>query len=310
MLKKGKNMKKKLIVASVASIMSLSYAATFNVIADREQNNYQIVRIQEGTWTEWQDIGASYDCSVWTPSVDSQDYGTTFTQDRSCSQNQERTKDVQKNTDGVTTISTIKEEQTITRSESQSATGTKIVRNLCVDILNRGESTGNGVYTVDLDGEGTAHTARSAYCDMNGGGWTLYDSFGSKLVMTGGANPAAYNYSNINSTSALSSAGYNYYLNAINSTYDNYYVSPFYMQFFYGSTPYGYIQKTIPSWALGVRVYQAHNWYGGTNWVSYGSTTYSIPEWAGGSFKTFSGGGKTLTMKENGIFWIDSVWVK
>ena len=42
----------------------------------------------------------------------------------------------------------------------------------CLDILDAGRSTGDGVYTIDPDGWGTGAPPAEVLCDMTGGGWT------------------------------------------------------------------------------------------------------------------------------------------
>ena len=45
----------------------------------------------------------------------------------------------------------------------------------CKEILDAGASTGDGVYTIDVDGHNGPTAAFDVYCDMttNSGGWTL-----------------------------------------------------------------------------------------------------------------------------------------
>ena len=48
-------------------------------------------------------------------------------------------------------------------------------RKSCMEILNHNESSGSGVYTIDLDGDDFGADPFDVYCDMetDGGGWTL-----------------------------------------------------------------------------------------------------------------------------------------
>ena len=79
------------------------------------------------SWSSWSDEGSHYDCEIWTPNVDTVDYGDSFTQTRDCSQNQKRSRDVYDVwADGSETYNrTESGSQIITETESQSAIGTK-----------------------------------------------------------------------------------------------------------------------------------------------------------------------------------------
>lgn len=212
--------------------------------------------------SDWAVSSEAYNCSLWLPSESEIDEGIEFSQEQSCSYDMER-KVLQYKVNSVTGDRLLESEKTEYKtelvSEFRDSIGSKISRNLCVDILNRGESLGDGVYTVDPDGAG-GEASRNAYCDMAGGGWTLFDSFGTKLLKTGGSNPSSYNQTNINSSTGLRAAGYDYYLTTINTSY--YHTSPYYMQFFYGSSPNGYIKKELPNWVQGVKVVASNEWYG------------------------------------------------
>jgi len=256
----------------------------------------------------WVDVNEPYECSEWTPHESTVAEGVEFIQTQSCLQDQEETITVY--AEDISTGQREIESQetnshTITVTHEQDNVGTKVVRNMCVDILNRGESNGNGVYNVSPDGV----NYRKAYCDMSGGGWSLFDSFGTQLVNTGGANPASYNAQSINSVSAAQSAGYTTHIEYVNHT--NYHTSAYYMQYFFGGANYAYIQKVMPSWAKDVKVALSNQWIASTTTISYGSSSKTAGANAPHAEYTFSGGGQLLKVRENGgLVWIDSVWVK
>lgn len=308
-------MKKRTAIAlSVFAAIISAQAVAGSYIIRAKTSSADGSAFEAGKWVErenpleWVDVSNIYGCTAWSPDVSTVNYGAGFQQTRSCKQDQSQTVEVYKEHtfSGESDLDrTYTNSRTETLSFEQQAVGTKVTRNLCSDIKARNSGAGNGVYTVDLDGAGPS-APRSAYCDMSGGGWTLFDSFGSYLYKTRNSQPA-YNKRGINSTSALSSAGYSYYLNVINTS--SYTRSSYFMQFFYGSSPQGWIKRTIPSWAKKVRVVASNQWYGGTDWIAYRGTTKTVSPYKKPANYDFSGGGGTLLMKENGILWVDSVWV-
>lgn len=78
-------------------------------------------------WSSWADNGGHYGCGAWNPDESTINYGTSFTQNRDCNQDQQRERDVYDVwADGTETFNrTETENQTITEQESQQATGTK-----------------------------------------------------------------------------------------------------------------------------------------------------------------------------------------
>lgn len=311
---KGFNMKKNLIISAIAFSGAFSYANDFVVVIDSENIEIasSIVGERVDDWSEWSVVN-EYNCTSWTPLASSVNYGVDFTQTQDCKQDQKRTRDVYNIWDsGTETFNrTETESQTVDVQNEQNATGTYNFRQMCVNILNRGLSTGNGVYNVDPDGDGTTYSPVPAYCDMDNGGWTLYDSFGTKLLMTGQNNPNAYNGNNINSSAALSAAGYTVYSNLFNDTYYGYHVDAYHLQWFYGGAPKGYLQKTMPNWIEGVRVMANNEWYGGTQYIKYGDNDSSMGNYQATTPHIFNDtGGKLLYLEEGGIFWIESLWVK
>ncbi len=182
----------------------------------------------------------------------------------------------------------------------------------CSELRNYG-TTASGLYRIDPDGSG-GNAPFSAYCNMDydGGGWTLLDNFVSSL--SGDTDPYGYalSYSNIKSSADLTTAGYTTYLTTIEST--SYPRTAGYVQMYYNSTPYGYIQKTLPSYADEVYV-KWGNWYtaAGTSCTlsiggsvvqtlgpNYGAATYS------GTYTT----GQAIRFQENGMFYAGEIWVR
>ena len=82
---------------------------------------------REDVWSNWNDVGLHYNCDSWNPNVSTVNYGASFTQNRNCSQNQERTRNVYDVwADGNETLNHVETgTQTINEQESQLATGTK-----------------------------------------------------------------------------------------------------------------------------------------------------------------------------------------
>ena len=74
------------------------------------------------SWSGWSNSGGAYSCGTWSPSPSTVNQGSTFTQSRSCKQNQTRSRIYKV---GSSTISTKGESRTINVTQSQSATGTK-----------------------------------------------------------------------------------------------------------------------------------------------------------------------------------------
>lgn len=298
---------KKLLILSVCAFGV--FAEDTYVIRIPQEINLGEWVYEPPIYSDWRNYSEPYNCSEWTPDTDSFDIGVEFKQEQTCSYDAERTAYHYKQ-NSLTGDKILESEEFITDSlnitEQRDQIGTRSTRNMCIDILNRGDSTGDGEYIVDPDGSGSL-PAKNAYCDMTNGGWTLYDAFGTKLIATNGITPSAYNHRAINSISTLKNAGYSYYLTTINTS--QYARSDYYMQFFYSGNPHGYIEKTLPAWVDGVRVSATNQWYKITSYTTVGDTTISSPGYSKHRYMYFSGSGK-LRMLETGIYWIDSVWVK
>ena len=72
------------------------------------------------SWSGWIDGGSHYDCGAWSPATNTIGYGVSFTQTRSCKQDQTRNRTYSAS---GSTVATKTETQTINENESQSATG-------------------------------------------------------------------------------------------------------------------------------------------------------------------------------------------
>ncbi len=185
-------------------------------------------------------------------------------------------------------------------------------RHLCADILNEYASSGNGYYNVDPDKDGPLQS-KEVYCDMEGGGWTLYENFGS-LNFTAMSPTLGYSHNHINSREELAEAGYSVLANIINGSEPwGYHIDDFHFQFFEGASDLGYIEKELPRWIEQVRIDTDHQWYGGYNTFTFGNNTYrqdaSTPRES--IIFNSSADNRLLRIEETqGIVWVEALWVK
>ncbi len=108
--------------------------------------------VRYDNWSGWSDVNSHYACGSWNPETTTINYGDNFTQNRDCSQDQERTRNVYDVwADGSETLKTIETgTQTITEVESQNAIGTK----------NFIDTTRNGAWSSWSD-SGTHYSCQS-----------------------------------------------------------------------------------------------------------------------------------------------------
>lgn len=177
------------------------------------------------------------------------------------------------------------------------------LKNSCKEILERDSGSSDGIYTIN---KGSGET--DVYCDMLGGGWTLLDNFVNDESVNDKYG-AAYGSSKIYNIDLLNQAGYTTYLNRSNM--DVYRTEPDFLQVYYAGSPIGYMERTLPDIGSEVKVKLA-NWYSGSTFVEInGNNVLNILENEG--MKTYVGNfnnGDVLKISENGIIWIDSIWIK
>ena len=114
-------------VAIISTMATLSFANEFVSIIQIEKTTAQKTGNRVKNVSQWVNIYNKYNCSSWSPEESSINLGLTYTQTRSCLQDQSRTKDIYTvyNTGEEFFIETITDNQTITETESQSAIGMK-----------------------------------------------------------------------------------------------------------------------------------------------------------------------------------------
>jgi len=102
---------------SGSTVVNVGGLITHNRTIDETENRSVIVNA--GVWSN---VAAVYECSEWSPTTDTVDFGQAYTQSRDCKQDQQRTWGY--DVDSVPVHSRV-EANTITVNESQAATGTK-----------------------------------------------------------------------------------------------------------------------------------------------------------------------------------------
>lgn len=99
----------------------------FDQSRETEGTKDYIVSTTAGEWSDWANKGEATGCGTWSPSTATMNYGESFTQTRSCDQVQGKTRTIYNNwQSGEQTVYTTEtDEQLITVTQNQSATGVK-----------------------------------------------------------------------------------------------------------------------------------------------------------------------------------------
>lgn len=184
-----------------------------------------IVSTSNGEWSSWVNTGGLYSCGAYSPDASTVDYGTSFTQSRSCQQDQSRTRTIFNNwKSGVTTTKTTESDsQSVSVPQSQQATGVKNV------VVSSESTTGAWYYTASGScgdwspatstvNYGTSFTQTQSCSRPRARTITNYSvlSDGSKVVKSTSTESGTYYYSN-----SVPATGTKDYI--LNSGWDNNY---------------------------------------------------------------------------------------
>ncbi len=168
----------KKLILSIAIPMALGVTAnanTFNVVVDSESNSYKVSKwiATSPIYTEWT-YGEEYDCSDLTPLLTDYNTGIDFEQTHQCLVDKTRTKQEQERNSLTGEFRPIgdptEETTTETNNYSENVTGT-YVGSKCLDVLNKGEHHGSGMYVID--------NGDTVFCEMEvaGGGYQLKSTY-------------------------------------------------------------------------------------------------------------------------------------
>ncbi len=166
---------KRTLIASAVAI-SFSASATFNILVDQKNNDYNIAPI----WSNWVNTGSVHSCINQTPLASDIEKGILFNQTSTCQQDQEKTNGLEVKI------------QTITVSHQEDIYGT-LVHKTCLEVKNAGHNT-SGNYLINPTGS----EEFEAYCDMttDGGGWTLVFYSNSDNVLRNSISNSDWNINN------------------------------------------------------------------------------------------------------------------
>ena len=142
-------------------------------------------------------------------------------------------------------------------------------------------------------------------------GWSLFHQFASQNnnVAYAKEKTIAGVSESINTTAELDAAGIAHSTTTINTT--QYTLVDNYMQAYYVSSPYGFVEMDLPDGYNKVLV-EYGNWYNGTVYLYIGGEHRQTLVGNSGAAVyegTYSQGDK-LRIEESGIFWVKAIWVR
>jgi len=173
------------IWADTSETVSITNIETQTLTESENQNAIGTKNFNTGTqrteYTNWLNDGTHYACSVFSPLTNTIYSGESFEQNRSCSQNQTRTKTVYDIwADTSETISTTNiETQILTENETQNEVGTYLAAS-CKEIVDLGLKNGNKIYETSQG---------DTFCDMDykdGTGFKRTHLFKPNQMLLGG----------------------------------------------------------------------------------------------------------------------------
>lgn len=151
------------LIIILTSLFSLSYAE-YQAVIGTANHNIKFVQWEDTTSIEgdWTNTTPPYDCKNWTPSVDSQDEGVSFTQTANdCKQDQQRQVKL-RSKDKVSGVIIIKDTITEKRvntgqSSTQSALGTRILKDCRFAKVSASGSVAGNYYVLETGGDTWAY---------------------------------------------------------------------------------------------------------------------------------------------------------
>ncbi len=167
-------MKKNTITLALLFVTGAS-ANQFNIVVDPIQNKYEIIEgfTDSITYGEWTTSSIDNCIKKDIENNDASDYyyGTTFSQEQTCNENQERIATTTRTYINGSTevINTKTETQSFPVDQSNNEVGIH-TENSCLNVLNNSYSEGSKTYHIQTSGD-----PFEVYCDMttDGGGWML-----------------------------------------------------------------------------------------------------------------------------------------